>query len=87
MQRFFGEVEIAEEANERGEHAAGIGVIDSVDCFADVVNCGRAHPSILSDLEPAAQARVLAVHSLACAAGFDRFRTVGMADGNTSATF
>jgi hypothetical protein len=37
MESFFGQIEVAEEANERGEYAAGICAVDGVDSVANVL--------------------------------------------------
>ena len=51
VQRFLGQVEIAEQANQRGEHAARVGAVNGVDCFADVVEGGGRHSDIVSDTD------------------------------------
>ena len=52
---FFGEVEVAEQADERGEHAARLGAVNGVDFFADAVRFGGTHLVIVCSLEPVAQ--------------------------------
>ena len=47
----LGEVEVAEQANERGEHAAGTVAVDGVDLVADLVEGRGRHLSIVGDAD------------------------------------
>ena len=46
VQRLFGEVEIAQHADQRGQHAARFGAVDGVDLLADLLGRVLAHLTV-----------------------------------------
>jgi hypothetical protein len=67
VQRFLGNVEVAEQADERREHAPRLGAIDRVDGPANLLDRPRAHRVSLACINPARY-----LHSLTHLAGWLR---------------